>query len=445
MKKIITFLILVQSSLLFSQTILTTFPLELKKSNQYKQIINAENKNTHEVFVFATDKENLTIIKYNSALFLSDQYSLPRPDISYKLSGYSFNEQGNATLYWTTEDLKKILAVQYDLNTKVTATFTYDLQFFNQTIITQFQQNNTFYIISQKLFEQKLELYIFKDGKKEEKTLDFSSFKFKNTRNQDITLNQILAVCPIQQIQTDQFNPLFKGTQKTKLYALKNRLLFTFDHNDNETQAFDIDLSTFETQEKKFLKTATKNPLSLSNSYYHEGKIYQLKVNAEEMLFEIKDYKTAETLKSISVLQTETIPFKTSPFWLQLEGQKTHELKTTTKFLNQLVYLEIGLTIYKTPKTILITLGGTGDIEFTYGNVPMTVYFESVFDKKLNQSKQNQEPLAIDFISRFINEHPEVTLSNSIRYKDYYILGYYDTYTRQYTMRKFTDGFDRPF
>ena len=157
MKKLLLFFILIQCSSLLSQTLLATFPLELKKSKDYKQIMNAENINTHDVFAFASDKENLTILKYNSALFLTNQYSLARPDISYKqIAGYSFNNEGNPTLYWSSQDFSKIMAVQYDLNTKTTAVFSYDLQFFNQEIITQFQENNTFYILSQKQFEEKL-------------------------------------------------------------------------------------------------------------------------------------------------------------------------------------------------------------------------------------------------------------------------------------------------
>lgn len=464
MKKIITFLILFQSTLLFSQTVLATFPLELKKSKEYKQIIHAENTANHDLFVFASDKESLTILKYNSALFLSNQFSLARPDISFKqIVGYSFNNEGNPTLYWSSTDLKKIMGVQYDLNTKTTASIVnYELPFFNQDIITQFQENNTFYILAQKQFEEKLVLYIFKNGTKEEKTLDFTSFKFQNSKNQAVTFSQILEVCPIEKIETNQFNPLFKGTQKTKLYVLKNRLLFTFDHNDIETQAFDIDLATFEIQEKKFPKTSTKNYVCLSNSYYHESKIYQFKVNADELLFEIKDYKAADTIKSILVPKTDTIPFKTSPLWLQLEGQKPKKFKTTAKFLNQLVYLEVGLTVYKTANSILITMGGTGNIQFAdllnslsninqynselmYRNIPTTVYFESVFDKKLDHTKKVQEPLAVDFISSFAEEHPEVTLPGILRYKGYYIFGYYDTYAKQYTMRKFMDGFERTF
>ena len=461
MKKIIAFLMLLQSSFLFSQTVLASFPLELKKSKEYKQIVNAENTATHDLFVFASDKENITILQYNNALFLSNQYTLPRPDVSYKyIMGNSFNSDGNPTLYWSNQNLNKILAVQYDLNAKTTTSIiNYDLQFFNQTLITQFQENNTFYILAKKEFEEKLILYVFKNGTKEEKTLDFTSFKFQNSKSNAIKFSQILEALPIEKIETSQFNPLFKGTQRTKLYVLKNRLLLTFDHNDNETQAFDIDLTTLEIREKNFPKTSTKNYVSLSNSYYHENKMYQLKVNAEELLFEIRDYKTTDTIKSFLVLKTDSIPFKSSPLRLQFEGQRPKEFKNTAKFLNQLVYLEVGLTVYKTPTSILITLGGTGTLQFTdvinsgnqfngelmFRDIPTTVYFESVFDKKLDHTKKTQEPLAFDFISGFEQEHPEVTLANIIRYKNYYILGYYDSYAKQYTMRKFTDGFERSF
>jgi hypothetical protein len=470
MKKLITFLILIHSSLLFSQTLLTSYPLELKKSKEYRQIINAENSTTHDVFVFASDKETITILKYNSALFLTNQYTQARPDLDYKLlTGYSFNDEGNPTLYWTSEDLKKIMAIQYDLNAKTTAVYNYYLSFANESIVTQFQENNTFYILSQKDLEQKLVLYIFKNGKKEEKTLDFSSFKFQNRNTKPLTLNQILEVCPIEKIETNQFNPLFKGTQKTKLYVLKNRLLLTLDHNFNETQAFDIDLNTFEIQEKKFLQPATKKQMGLANSFYHENKIYQLNSNDEELLFEIKDYKSKEIIKNFQVSQNDTIAFKNSPLYIQIGDQKPREIKNTAKFLQRLLYMNTGLTVYKTPKTILVTLGGTSNSGTNYTDLstrinaaveansidiaydllnnagPTTVYFESIFDKKLQQTKQEQEPLAIDFISRFTNEHPEVSLGSAIRFKNYYIFGYYDMYAKQYIMRKFTDGFDPSF
>jgi hypothetical protein len=470
MKKLFYFIIFILTTSSFSQTVLTTFPLELKKSKEYKQIVNAVNTTTQDVFVFASDKETITILKYNRALFLTNQYSLLRPDLTYKqIIGYSFNEDGNPTIYWSSQDLKNILAVQYDLNAKTTYLSNYYSSYSNQDIVTSFQENNSFYILSLKNLEQKMILYVYKDGKKEEKILDFKPFKFQNKKTEVLTLNQILEVCPIEKMETNQFNPLFKGTEKTKLYVLKNRLLLTLDHNFKETQAFDIDLNTFEIQEKKFPQPKTKKQTGLSNSYYHENKMYQLTTNEEELLFEIKDYQTLESIKNIAIAKTDTIAFKNSPLWIVMQGQKTKELKNTSKFLQRLLFLNVGLSVYKTPKSILVTIGGTNngqdaldlstginaamsgnfnDIAYDLMNAsgPTTVYFESVFDKKLQQfKKEQQDPLAVDFISKFQEEHYEVNLPSIFRYKNYYILGYYDAYTKQYTMRKFIDGFDRSF
>ena len=470
MKKIAAFLILMQSTLFFSQTVLATHPLELRKAKTYKQIITAENTNTHELFVFATDKDTLSILKYNNALFLSNQYALARPDIDYiVLAGYSFNDQGNPTLYWSSVDSKKMLAVLYDLGSKTSTTLEYEIPLLKESIISKFQENNTFYILTQKENEQKLVLYVFKNDKKEEKILDFTSFKFQNKNTEVLTLNQVLEVCPIEPIAPNEFNPLFKGTQKTKMYVLKNRLLLTLDHNYKETQTFDVDLTTFKIEEKKFLQPITKKQTGSSNSYYHESKLYQLTINEDELLFDIKDYQTSGNVKSFVVAKTDTIPFKNSPLWIQTNGQKPRELKNTNKFLQRLLFLDVGLTVYKTPKAIMITLGGTNDginnqndlslglnaafsgnfVEVAFdllnNSGPTTVYFESAFDKKLQNNKPEQDPIAVDFISLFVQEHDEVTLANTFRYKNYYILGYYDNYAKQYTMRKFTDGYERLF
>lgn len=471
MKKIIAFFILIQSSLLFSQTILTTFPLELKKSKEFKQIVQAENTTTHEIFVFASDKENLTILKYNTALFLSNQLTLARPDSSYKLlSGYSFDSKGNPTLYWSSSDLNKILAVQYDLESKtIAAILNYEIPFVKESIVTLFQENNVFYILTQKETEQKLILYVFKNGKKEVKILDFSSFKFLTKKEEAVTLNDILEVYPIEKIDTNQFNPLFKGAQKTKIFVEKNRLILSLDYNFKQTELFDIDLNTFEIQEKKIPQPITKKQTGWSNSFYHENKIYQLNINEEEMLFDIKDYQTSEVIKSYVVSKNDTISFKNSPLLIQNGGQKPRDLKNTIKFLQRLLFLDIGLTVYQTPKDVLITIGGTSDGQTGYSNIteglnvtmsqnfnaiafdlfnnqgPTTIYFESVFDKNLNPEKIEQEPLAVDFISQFNQQHREVTLSNIIKYNNYYILGYYDIYNKQFTMRKFIDGFESSF
>jgi hypothetical protein len=320
-------------------------------------------------------------------------------------------------------------------------------------------------MLSQKVAEEKLLLHIFKNGKKDEKTLDFSSFHFYNKANEPLKLNEILEVFPMEQLETNQFNPLFLGAKNTKLYVEENNLILTFDYNSKQTQIFDINLSTFEITEKNLPQLTLKKQNGLANSYFHENKIYQLNVNDEEMIFSIKDYNSSNTITSYSVTKNDSITFKNSPLYLQSDNQKPQGLSNTKKFFQRLLVLNVGLSVYKTKKNILITLGGTnfGDqnlidlsvsfnaaLQGDYSNLaqdfannlrPTNAYFECVFDKKLSPTSSLQEPLAIDYISGFMNDHKEVSLQNTFRYKDYYLFGYYDTKVRQYVLRKFIDGF----
>lgn len=143
--------------------------------------------------------------------------------------------------------------MQYQLNAKTISIFPYELPLQNEVILNTFYTNNTFYMLSQKVAEEKLVLHIFKNGKKSEKILNFSSFQFYNKANEPLKLNEILEVFPMEQLETKQFNPLFQGAKKTKLYVEETNLILTFDHNPKQTQVFDIDLSTFEIKEKNYL------------------------------------------------------------------------------------------------------------------------------------------------------------------------------------------------
>jgi hypothetical protein len=55
--------------------------------------------------------------------------------------------------------------------------------------------------------------------------------------------------------------------------------------------------------------------------------------------------------------------------------------------------------------------------------------------------KPGQQPLAQDNINYFLDQNKKASLPNILKYKNYYILGYYDSAAKQYIMRKFTDGF----
>lgn len=87
------------------------------------------------------------------------------------------------------------------------------------------------------------------------------------------------------------------------------------------------------------------------------------------------------------------------------------------------------------------------DYTFSEWNFPSihhskSVYFESILDRNFEFVHQEEKPLAIDNIFYFLSINKKATSTNILKFKDYYILGYYDNTTKQYIMRKFTDGFN---
>ena len=454
MKKLLLLSLLISKSVLFGQTVLASFPLDFKKTDEYNQVLNVENTETHEIFVFACNSENITILKYNNAVFLNDQFVFPRTNLENRLLiGYSFGEDGNPILYWASQNSKDIIIGKYYLETKTFKLLKFSFPFSTEYIVDYFQEKNTFYILSKDKEEQALALYIFKNGVLEEKEFDFSSFVFQNKNTQLVTFNKIIEENPIEKIDTDAFTPFDKSTKISKAYLINNHLILTLDHNPKKTQVFDLDIENHTVSEKSFTQPVLDNSNKISNSFFSDNKLYQISGSKYGISIEIKDYNSGQTLKDIKVLKNDTIKFKTSPLLLQYDGRQPTELKKTSQFLNRLVFLDIGLSAFKNRQNTFLTIGGTPKTEDYYQfymndfaslDHTESVYFETTLNDNLEFIKDEHQPLAIDNIYYFLSLQKKAAFQNIFKFKNYYILGYYDFGTKQYVMRKFTDGFIEP-
>lgn len=450
MRKVFLFLAVLYNSILLSQTVLTTYPLDLKRIRENDQILNFENNSTHEVFVFVLSQGNFTILKYNSALFLTDQFTGPATYFNDRsLMGYSFSEDGNPTLYWFSEAAKNIIIVKYYFENKTSKALKFEYPNTRQAIVTSYQKDNSFNFLTQDKTGPKLILYVFKNGIVEEKVLDFSPFTFIDRKTKPKTFNEILAENPIEKMEPGEYNPLSATISKTKMYILSDRIILTLDQTLQNTKLFDINLSNLEIKEKDFLQPTPKKAARSSNSYYHENKLYQINANEDELLFDIKDLDSQQVLKSIAVSKNDTILFKNSPLMIQRDNYSPKELKNTAKFLQHLSDLDMGISVFKNKKNLFITIGGISRTTnqsfegFYYPDIQTkTVFFESIWDKKLGFTNEKQQPLAIDKIYLFMDKHKEIALESIMKFKDYSILGYFDTTAKQYKLLKFTDGYN---
>jgi len=466
MKKIFTLLLLLNFTVFFGQTKLVSHPLELKNPSSYHQILNAVNAD-NQVFVFACDREQIHLLKFNSALFFSDSLTIKRPAKNYEiLAGYNFGTSGNPFLYWASQDFKKILSIEYDLSKKSFKTVESEIPFKNEIIAASFTENNNFYILSQKENGNELKLYVFNNGSLIEQSLDFSAFKITDEKEKPKKLSTLLNDNPIEKIDSKQFNPLFFTVQKTKLYTEDNKIILSLDHNSLQTQLFSIDLTTFTITEKIIPQPQLEKQNGKSNSYFHKQRLYQIKLNEKQMVFEIKNYLSGEIIKTFSVKENDSITFRNSPLYLQTGNQRPRDLKTTKKFLRRLSTSDIGISVYDNQGTTLATIGRVKNVPST-GNVLLgvslgvgiamgggnviigdfieednvqSIYLESLLDENSQHITGQPEPLAVDYISQFLAQKNNIENNTTFSYKDFYILGYYDTSLKEYVLRKFQDG-----
>ncbi|QLC66975.1 hypothetical protein LPB248_11910 [Flavobacterium sp. LPB0248] len=464
MKRFFLFLFLISSTVMLSQTVLTSYSIDLKNKLGQSQIMTGENTVTHDVFTFAASADSLSILKYNSALFLRDKFVTSRQYTENRsLMGYSFSEDGNPTLYWFSQEEKSIILIKYYLENKTLRALKFQIPLEDNYILANYQKDNNFYLLLQSKTKQALTAFVFKNGMAEERFLDFSSFKFIDRKTQPKTFNQILNENPIEKMDAGEYNPLYKVSAKSKLYTLPNRLILTLDQSFRKTQLFDINLDNQEIKEKIFVKpVGAKNPKT-SNSFYHENKLYQINANADELLFDIKDYESGQSIKSFTVSKQDTIRFSNSPLLMQIEDRAPKQLKNTAKFLKVLSSLDAGISVYKNQKNLFITLGGSGsdlksfsvngfNFNDPFGDFPSnglynvetnySAFFECIWTKKLELTKETHEPFAADQVYYFLDSHKEAALFSTLKLNNYTILSYYDVVAKQIVLRKFTDGFN---
>ncbi|GAA3751986.1 hypothetical protein GCM10022422_41500 [Flavobacterium ginsengisoli] len=456
MKKLLLLSLLFSKSVLFSQTVLNSLPLSLNNLEK-TQILNIEDKESKDIYAFVWDNQNINILKYNKSLFLTNQFTdLIKKEANRNLLGATISAGQKPTLYWISGNNKNILITTYNLAQKKSESLNFDFPRNHEYIINFFQENNTFYILAKEKELEHLLLYKFENQKCEIKMLDFSAFTFKNKQNVNISFNALLKYFPIKKIESGVLNPPNLTSQISKFYLADGRLIFTFDDRLERTQVFEVNLNTGIMKGRTFDRSVSKSPLRTVNSFYNDKKLFQIATNKDELLFEVKDFDTKNSIKKYSFSKNDTIPFKNSPFFLQINNKKPQQLKNTAKFLKDLDGLTPSISVIKNKKNSFITFSGFGESfdyyfksdspeEFgvrEYYSINKIVYFDAMLNENLDFiSDKQSEPMASENLFYYLNFNKKITLYHALELKNYYILSYYDDASKQFIMRKFTDGF----
>ena len=467
MKNTYTFIFSLISLISFSQIKLTSFPIELKRNAENHQMMNFVDENSNEIYTFVTDRETITGIKLNSAVFVSDSLTALKPLNYINIIGYSFSANHSPILHWITEDNKKMISIEYDFSRNTKEYIATETKFFDENILTSFSNKGIFYIITDN-DKNDLKLYEIGDENKIS-PLETASLDFTTIENNKIKISQIFDENPLARMEGDFYNPLMATAEKVKFYVDDNKVIFTFDLNRSKTEVLEIDLESKTVSKKEYQQPTLENGANQSNSYYLNQRLFQVKSNEKQLFLSITDCKLNTILKKYSLSEKEN-PFIYSAFLIQTEQYKSETIGSLKRFLRKIENSNLGFSIFPTNDSYIASFGSnktsasSGGIAFGIGvgigaailvgtdfvNVgafdndrTQSVFLDFDLDANFDIISTQNPILATNIISAFIAQNDNIRLYQSFPYRDYFVLSGYNKKLKEIVLYKFQNDFNR--
>ena len=465
MKNITIVLFSLISMISFGQIKLTSFPVELKRGVENHQMINFVDDKTNEIYTFIADKETVTGIKFNSAVFISDTLSASKPFNYHNIIGYSFSKNNTPVLHWITEDNKKIKSIEYNFSLAPKNYSATEITIADESIVLSFSNKGVFYLLTDNN-KNDFKLYEF-GSENSNTTLQLGAFDFSNSKNEKIKISQVFNENPLVRIESDFYNPLMVTAEKVKLYLENDKVIFTFDLNTSKTELLEIDLNSKLISKKEFAQSKMNTDANQSNSFYLDGTLFQVQSNEKQLDLSIVDYDSNAIIKHYS-LSEKNNSFTYSSFLIQSEQYKPETIGKLKRFLRKIDNSNLAFSIYHFGGTYLASFGsnkstasdggialgigvGLGSVlaggEFVYigdviGERTQSVYldFNCTADFEIIPSKSLV--LATSIISGFLSDKNNIQLYQTFRYRDYFVLSYYDKKAQEILLYKFQNDFN---
>lgn len=477
MKKILCLLICILCSKSFSQELAKSLPIKFIKNTDVFQVVN-ESKN--ETLLFFSDKTNVRTIKLNEKFDVADSITTNRPNIKYEdIVGYSANNNSYYT-YWMGSSNKEILAQNFNFDTHSTATKLITIDFEKEKTIKKITVNNIFYMINIIKNTSILNLYVFKEGEVEKKTIDLTDKTFLDADSKKTSLWKVLNTTTnfetslsMQTISNDSPPSLIFSAYKRKVYNVDNKLIFSIDTNVNFTQTITIDLSNFSYLTKSYnspLLVGAEYDVTNSNSFLIDEKIIQTKIISTKMIISVKDLFGTE-IKRLEVEGVDEIPFKNSEIIQENGGVKnTRILDKSNQLLRKIYNLNPSLSGYYDNNKIYLTIGGVSiqkaNNAMLYGGMlggftgaligaaistnyslqnlnsykdRKVVFINCIFDKNFEHINGEAKKFAFDNVRKFEEENDNLSIKTIFKLNNILFFGGADKKSGEYRIYKFQD------
>lgn len=480
MFKKITLLTLLFPSICFSQEVVNSISIDLKKNRDVFQIVDyAKN----EVAFFLSDEAKVKAILLDQNMQIVDSLTNERPNkkVYKNMIGYC-GDAGNTRLFWSSSDFKEIFTQNFHFETRKITTQSYQMAFKDERILQKFSEKEYFYILTIVKNSNILKLYSFGDeGKIEVKAIDLTGFHFfkaydyQRTNFYGVLEENLLPfenAFSLQKISADNPTSLTDSAKKRKCYSNANEIIITIDSNIDYTQLIILNLTDFTASEKIIKKVNIpylqyKSEIN-SNSFVFDNKVYEVKFSSDKFILSLKDFNDT-LIKEYSVSGDDSIDFKNS--LILQEGSDfggKRVLENTSQFIRKVNNSNMGLSCYSIGNNTLITLGsvsekqqssamimggmfGLAGVLLTYAITNPTmesfnsysnrkvVKIDCLFDKEMNHITGELKPLAFDKIRTFFDKSSNISSQTIYKLNNYYYLGCYDNNLKEYIIRKFAD------
>lgn len=435
--------------------------------------------NTNDFTVFLSTRSDIAAYHFDSSMvnqgrLLSRQ--LPNKFIT-PLGGTIKGKE--YSLFYTNNTKNKFAVLIFDFDARWSSVFEIDLKLKNETLLTHFNYENKFHMVTVAQREKQLFLYTFNDtGDFNKRTISLVDHDFLHISDYPVRLKTALscdiparALTEVRWIQKDVPYSLDSLTSLYKIYILKDEMHLIFDVNGDFTQVISHNLKTEATGFKKLPQPEFRNE-ALTNSYLCDGKLFQFKINPEETTLRITDFETNNILKDHRIKKEEDLYLSVSPIVQRGGRYKDYrELSQTSQFLRKVGKGNPGIYVDDFGGRYSITLGSVKDIDnsalqalafvnpFTafvsMGSVTLfvnpvamafyrasdtkSVYINGFLDKKLNAVEGEQRGNIFYTISDYLAEEDikRFTAADVFIYKNHYIFGMLDKKSKKYIFQKF--------
>ncbi|TLX72152.1 hypothetical protein E9993_18995 [Labilibacter sediminis] len=497
MKVFVLFSLLLAVSIsLCAQTILLEKEVHLEtRLTEKRQCMPIVNKSNGKVGMFLLDVFDITGFLLDKDYQIESKIECMRPKSKFKEIIGTTADKNNFNLFFANKSKSKFQITQFNFNTRETKEIPLELPLKYADYLKSTTVNNKLYVLTLVKESSILNLIEFTGTEvSRKKSFDLRKYHFGNGYKTDLYNNLTAGgVVQLARLDAEIPNPIEYTCGGNKLYYSSNKLVITLDNDPSSTKLIDVSLKDFSCNVKviehdKYFKD---DPYYIkANSYYYNDVLYQIKASSKQLFASAYDLKGDSALNFFRVTADKEIAFKNTPIiqqGSQFVVDMERELKKTSQLLRKLSANEVGISAYAVNDNIQITIGGYiivhnstvgangqmtsvprialnnrtqygaggtfdpsllpavrlyyGVDNYDYYNANKTVFFQSKVDgSTYKHIPGHLKDNAFDKMKKDIFNNNEFSRAASIfKIDDYYVYGSYNTQTKTYTLKKYTD------